>query len=163
MKISILLLFFLLTSSSFFIKHNSKTIRCVKILNIPNDCSSNSFKQTTRYVLDFSKRDFDSLNSYLLDIDFTPCFVRDNINCAWQLFKGIILKATSLFIPKVKLKSHQPPQWFTPAIRHHLNRIHTIGVAHGGSGGQWTPHFFVSGCGSGNCYAYFVDARTRLI
>ena len=85
-----------------------------------------SFKKTTRYVLDFSKCDFDSLNSYLLDIDFTPCFVRDNINCSWQLFKAIILKATSLFIPKVKLKSHQPPKWFTPVIRHHLNRIHTL-------------------------------------
>ena len=27
--------------SSSFIKHNSKTIRCVQILNIPNDCSAN--------------------------------------------------------------------------------------------------------------------------
>ena len=31
----------LLSSPSFFIKHNSKTIRCVQILRTPNDCSSN--------------------------------------------------------------------------------------------------------------------------
>ena len=30
----------LLSSSSSFIKHNSKTIQCVQILNIPNDCSA---------------------------------------------------------------------------------------------------------------------------
>ena len=42
-----------------------------------------SFKKTTRYVLDFSKCDFDRLNSYLLDIDFTPCFDCDNINSCW--------------------------------------------------------------------------------
>ena len=43
MKISILFIFFLLllSSSSSLIKHNSKTIRCVQILNIPNDCSAN--------------------------------------------------------------------------------------------------------------------------
>ena len=39
-----------------------------------------------------------------------------------------------------------------------------IGVAHGGSGGAMDPPLFcLSGCGSGNCYAHFVDAHTRLI
>ena len=45
MKIWIWFTFFLLSSFFFFllsfIRHNSKTIRCVKILNIPNDCSAN--------------------------------------------------------------------------------------------------------------------------
>ena len=41
MKISILFIFFFSSSSSSFIKHNSKTIRCVQILRIPNNCSAN--------------------------------------------------------------------------------------------------------------------------
>ena len=84
-------------------------------------------KKTTSYVLNFSKCDFDSLNNCLLDADFTPCFVHDNFTSSWQLFKSIILEAISFFTPKVKLKSCQPPRWFTPVIcHHHLNCIHTI-------------------------------------
>ena len=37
MKISILFIFFL---SSFSNKHNSKTIRCIRILHIPNNCTA---------------------------------------------------------------------------------------------------------------------------
>ena len=74
-------------------------------------------------MLHFSKCDYDSLNNYFLDIGFTPCFVYDNVNSSWQLFKSIILEATSFFIPKVKLKSHQPPKWFTPTMRHNVNCI----------------------------------------
>ena len=43
MKILMLFIFFLLLHllSFFFARHNSKSIRCMQILNIPNDCSAN--------------------------------------------------------------------------------------------------------------------------
>ena len=61
-----------------------------------------------------------------MDTDFSNCFNSHNVNDSWSLLKSIILEGSSLFVPKVKLKAHQPPKWFTPTIRHHLHRIHSL-------------------------------------
>ena len=44
----------------------------------------------------------------------------------WSSIKLIIQQAMDLFIPKVKLRSHQFPKWFTPDIRHRLNCLRTL-------------------------------------
>ena len=33
---------------------------------------------------------------------------------------------TSIFIPQIRIRPHSSPKWFTPNIRHKLNRIHYL-------------------------------------
>ena len=44
----------------------------------------------------------------------------------WSIIKDILAHAISIFVPKFRLKNQQYPSWFTPAIRHKLNCLHTL-------------------------------------
>ena len=56
-----------------------------------------------RYVFDFGKADLDSLCSYLLDVDFSVCFLSKDIEFIWCTIKSFIYDAMVLYIPKVRL------------------------------------------------------------
>ena len=83
-----------------------------------------SLNYVSGYVFDFCKADLDCLCSYLLDVDFSACFLSSD--------SGILLshsptyEAMHLYIPKVHLKSRNSPKWFDSEIRHHLNCPHTL-------------------------------------
>ena len=66
-----------------------------------------SHKSTTRYVFNYSKGNYEELNDYLLDVDFSS-FEEDNINVEdmWLQLKAKILNACTLYIPKVKLTAY---------------------------------------------------------
>ena len=83
-------------------------------------------RKVSRYVFDFSKADYNALNDYLLDRDFSFCTTSNNIEDTWLHLKLIIMDTCSLFIPKVELKQFKPPKWFNSTTRHHLNYIHTL-------------------------------------
>ena len=40
--------------------------------------------------------------------------------------KQSLLTAMSLSVPKVKLRAHQCPKWFTASIQNHLNKVHSL-------------------------------------
>ena len=44
----------------------------------------------------------------------------------WSYLKCTILYGMKLFIPKVRLRSHQRPKWVTSNLQHHLNRFRTL-------------------------------------
>ena len=50
-----------------------------------------------------------------------PLLSSDNINLIWFSLKSIIYSGMNLFIPKVKLRKYQYPNWFTPEL-HHLSK-----------------------------------------
>ena len=85
-----------------------------------------SHQAVSRHVFDFSKANFDAINDYLLDLDFTPCSSFSHVDQLWGFLSDLILQTCSKFIPKVKVKSHEHPPWFNSNIRHHLNRIHSL-------------------------------------
>ena len=66
------------------------------------------------------------LCSFLENSDINHCFLSCDVDHVWSSIKLIIQQAMDLFIPKVKLRSHQFPKWFTPDIRHHLNCLPTL-------------------------------------
>ena len=71
--------------------------------------ASNPSKQRkTRYFLNYNKTDFDSLNQYLLDIDFDTCFTSPSIDLVWHNLKCTILSAATPVTPtcKTKVSSH---------------------------------------------------------
>ena len=80
-------------------------------------------------VFYFKRTDFDSLSSFLQDVDFAPLFLSSNVEFAWSFLKETILYAIciSLFTPQNRVKSHSQPVWFHHDIRHQLNKIHSLG------------------------------------
>ena len=80
----------------------------------------------TQYVLDYSKADFNGLSDYLLQLDFSDCFHSDDVEYVWAIVRQSILRAMLLYIPKVRLKSQQTPQWFNSEIRHLLQCVSTL-------------------------------------
>ena len=77
-------------------------------------------------VFDFPKANMPGLCSFLENSDFSHCFLSCDVDHVWSSIKLIIQQAMDLFIPKVKLRSHQFPKWFTPDIRHRLNCLRTL-------------------------------------
>ena len=70
------------------------------------DCRIDSSK--SRLAYDYSKGDWEGLCDYLLDCDFSCCFDSDDVEQIWSAFKQIVTSATDLYIPKFRLKAHQP-------------------------------------------------------
>ena len=64
--------------------------------------------------------------NYLLDVDFSICFSSDDVDCIWAKIKSIIVNACSKFVATTSVKSSNLPKWFSPSIRHLLNKIHTL-------------------------------------
>ena len=102
----------LLSSDHFFISFDV----CHSIPSLPN---------TTRYALDYPKGDYDALNEFIANYDLSFCSFLD-VDSAWSKLKQILSEGCSRYIPKVKLKPHDPPKWFNSSIRHHLNCIHSL-------------------------------------
>lgn len=75
---------------------------------------------TPKYVFDFPKANYDGILSYLFDCDYTSCLQSHNVELVWQIIKNSIYTAMDIFIPKVRLRRHQFPCWYTSELRHLL-------------------------------------------
>ena len=78
-------------------------------------------------VLDFSHADWDGMLNFLGTHDFTSYFDGTDIEFLWLYLKKLLQQALDRFVPKVTLRHHQRPKWFTPTLQHQLNRLHTLG------------------------------------
>ena len=68
-------------------------------------------------VYDFPKANWTDLCNHLLDEDFSLCLEINDVELIWATIKSIITSAMALYIPKIRLKKHQLPVWFTPDLR----------------------------------------------
>ena len=73
---------------------------------------------TPTYVFDFPKANYDGILSYLFDLDFSQCLQSQDVESIWCMIRNSIYIAMDLFIPKVRLRRHQFPCWYTPELRH---------------------------------------------
>ena len=55
-----------------------------------------------------------------------PFIKINDIEFIWSIIKNAIYSGMNLFIPKVRLRKHQFPRWFTPELRHLTKRIRTL-------------------------------------
>ena len=53
-------------------------------------------------------------------------FVSNNIEYLWSTLKSIIHEAISLYVPLFGSRIRAYPQWFSPNLRHCLNKLHTL-------------------------------------
>ena len=68
------------------------------------------------YVHDFPKANYNGILSYLLDFDYSLCMESQDTDFIWAAIKNSIYNAMDNFIPKVRLRRHQFPCWFTPEL-----------------------------------------------
>ena len=80
----------------------------------------------SQYVFDFPKADYQGLCDYLLDIDFSHLFSLTDVEFIWSSLKNAIYTGMDIFIPKVRLKKHQYPRWYTAELRHLSKCIQTV-------------------------------------
>ena len=78
---------------------------------------------SSTFVLDYNKANFEEMNNYLLELDLT---LSDDVECSWSIVKSAILHAITLFVPKIKFKSNNLPKYFTSNIKHQINCIRTL-------------------------------------
>ena len=81
--------------------------------------------KTPVYVYDLSHADMDGLCDHFLNTDFSTCLLSTDIEHVWSNLKLIIHSGMDSFIPKVQLRVHQSPKWFTPEIRHQTKCLKT--------------------------------------
>lgn len=81
---------------------------------------------SSSWFYNYKKTDFDKLNSFLLDFDFTPILDSNDVDYIWAFLKKIILTSISLFTPIVKTKKVCLPKWFHSGIRHQLHLVHSL-------------------------------------
>uniref|UniRef100_A0A1X7V2M7 Endonuclease/exonuclease/phosphatase domain-containing protein n=1 Tax=Amphimedon queenslandica TaxID=400682 RepID=A0A1X7V2M7_AMPQE len=98
------------------------------LINISLDFKphSNPSKHPVLYGYDYARGDFNGLVSYLLEGDFDSCQNSVDIESLWHSFKHNLLQASHKFIPKIKLRRHVYPKWFTKEICHQIKCIRTL-------------------------------------
>ena len=85
-----------------------------------------SLRNEPIYVFDYPKADLLGLCDYLLSSDLSFCSSSNDIELVWSTLKNLIYLSVDLFIPKVRLRSHQRPKWITPTLQHDVNCFRTL-------------------------------------
>ena len=85
-----------------------------------------SLRNEPIYVFDYPKADLLGLCDYLLSSDLSLCLSSNDIELVWSTLKNLIYLAVDLFIPKVRLRSHQRPKWITPTLQHDVDCFRTL-------------------------------------
>ena len=62
---------------------------------------------STDFVFDFAKADMEGFRSYLKTTDFSVCFLLSDVNTILSTLNLLILNTMELYIPNVRLKTHQ--------------------------------------------------------
>ena len=74
----------------------------------------------------FPLADWQGLNNYLGDINFDMYFSSSNIDYIWESIHNAISEACDKFIPKTAKRRSTLPKWFSPQVRHLLNKIRSL-------------------------------------
>jgi len=78
---------------------------------------------TTHEVFNYKKIDSDGMVNQLLDVDFEFCYQDTDVDSVWLDIKSLLVDSVNQFTPKVRMRSHPHPKWFTSEIRHKLNIV----------------------------------------
>ena len=93
--------------------------------------SPNKATETPRvYIWDYAKADFNCLCSHLECTNFDLALASHSVETIWSIIKTAISDAMTISVPRLRLRSHQRPKWFTSVISHKLNQVHTARKKH---------------------------------
>ena len=74
-------------------------------------------------IPNYNKANFEDMCNFLLDHDFSEFYESDNIDDLWFYIKNTITDAVDKFVPTVCISNNNFPKWFTPDIKHHINKL----------------------------------------
>lgn len=80
----------------------------------------------TAYIWDYSKADYNAMCDYLLSLNLNNLLSSRDLEYIWSQLKQAVFQSMELFIPKVHLRAHQRPKWFTSELVNKLNKIHSL-------------------------------------
>ena len=89
---------------------------------------SSRFCSSTTSFLNYSQADYRSMCDFLLDWDFSACFLSLDVEFIWSEIKSPILEAINRFVLTatiLKWHSHLPC-WFDGSLRHNLKHVRTF-------------------------------------
>ena len=61
----------------------------------------------SKQIFNYAASDWDNMCHYLFSYDFYPCLTSEDVEFIWDYIKAAIHNASSIFIPKISLKSHR--------------------------------------------------------
>ena len=94
--------------------------------NVHSCMKDNTKPSSSSPTLNYSKIDYNGLTSYLLTYDFDFLYQSSDIEFVWSSLKSIILESIYSFTPTVKRHKYKFPRWYTPEIRHEINKLRTL-------------------------------------
>ena len=81
---------------------------------------------TTSVVFDHSMANWEGLCNYLLDQDFSILYEYEDVELIWGAIKQVVISAMDIYTPKVRLRRHQFPKWFSPHLCHQYKCLDTL-------------------------------------
>ena len=85
--------------------------------HVPTPCIS---------TFNYSRANWDGINIYVTEYNFSDCYGITNIEVAWEYLKQVLLNAIFQYFPKTSFHRQTQPKWFTPDIQHELNKVHSL-------------------------------------
>ena len=78
------------------------------------------------YIFDYHKGDYEGLNNFLYNTDFSACYQSNDVEFIWSFLKSTLRNAMEKFIPLIKQNVAYRPKYFTPSIRHQVNCVRSL-------------------------------------
>ena len=75
---------------------------------------------------DFSNVQWDDMNQFFNQYDFTLALNSSNTESIWSYLKTAINCAVNLYVPQVHVNKANHPKWFNSTIRHKIKNLCTI-------------------------------------
>ena len=100
-------------------------VYCLTETWLSNSIFDQEILPTNNNIYHLPNANYDGILSYLFDLDYSQCLQSQDVESIWCMIKNSIYNAMDLFIPKVRLRRHQFPCWYTPELRHLSKCIHT--------------------------------------
>jgi len=75
---------------------------------------------------DYSRADWEGMYNALMNHNFHHFYLLSDVEEVWATLKHILQTTIQAFVPQFLVKKKQHPKWFTPAIKHRLNCVHSL-------------------------------------
>ena len=85
-----------------------------------------TFDRLVTKMPNFSNWDLVGLCHYLRNVDFTPCFLSNDIEYVWSCISTLIKSGINHFIPTTGINHNRQLKWFNSNIRHHIKYLHIL-------------------------------------
>ena len=64
--------------------------------------------------------------SFISHCNFNFYYRLTDVEAIWKYLKQILADAVEANVPKLLIRKHQRPKWFTPVVQCRLNQVHSL-------------------------------------